>query len=56
MSSRIYNTARRGLACVAYPCIEAMRRPEVWDTHGGRNLTPFYVSKYQIEIFKIQNY
>jgi len=35
-------TARRGLACVAYPCTEAMRRPEFWDRHGGINSHVFF--------------
>ena len=42
MLSCIYNTTRRGLACVAYPYVGAMRRPEYWDRHGGTNSHVFF--------------
>ena len=40
----IYIITRRGLACVAYPCEKAMRRPEFWDRHGGTNSHVFFIS------------
>lgn len=39
-----YNTTRRGLACVAYPYLGAMRRPELEDRRGEFTPTPFFVS------------
>ena len=44
--SYMYNTTRRGLACVAYPCIEAMRRPELRDRRGGTNSHVFFLFPY----------
>jgi len=41
---RLYNIARRGLACVAYPWKEAMRRPDCRDRRGGKNSHVFFVS------------
>ena len=44
MLSRIYNITRRGLACVAYPYIEAMREPDYRDRRGGTNSHVFFIS------------
>ena len=33
---------RRGLACVAYPYLEAMRRPDCRDKREETTPTPFY--------------
>jgi hypothetical protein len=38
----MYNITRRGLACVAYPCKGAMRRPEFRDRRGGTNSHVFF--------------
>lgn len=43
--AELYNITRRGLACVAYPCEKAMRRPEFWDRRGGINSHVFFISK-----------
>ena len=40
--SCIYNTTRRGLACVAYPYLGAMRRPDCWDKREGTNSHVFF--------------
>ena len=37
------NTFRRGQACVAYPYIGAMRRPELWDGHVGTYSHVFFL-------------
>ena len=44
----LYNITRRGLACVAYPCTGAMRRPECWDRHGGIDSHVFLFPPYYI--------
>ena len=44
MLSCIYNTTRRGLACVAYPYLGAMRRPDCKDRRGGTNSHVFFIS------------
>ena len=36
--------ARRGLACVAYLYVEAMRRPEFRDKHGEIDSYAFFIS------------
>ena len=41
----IYNITRRGLACVAYPYLGAMRRPDCGDRRGGINSHVFFISK-----------
>ena len=43
-----YIITRRGLACVAYPCTEAMRRPDSWDRRGGTNSHVFFISTPKI--------
>ena len=40
----VYIIAWRGLACVAYPCLGAMRRPEVRDGREVRISHAFFVS------------
>ena len=40
----LYNITWRGLACVAYPYIGAMRRPELRDRRGGIYSHVFFVS------------
>ena len=40
----IYNITRRGLACVAYPYLGAMRRPDCGDRRGGINSHVFFIS------------
>ena len=50
MLSRIYNITRRGLACVAYPYLEAMRRPGLGGKHGGKNSHVFFYSKPKLNI------
>ena len=42
--SCLNDTTRRGLACVAYPCTGAMRRPDYGDRRGGINSHVFFVS------------
>lgn len=37
-----YIITRRGLACVAYPCKEAMREPDIRDRRGGTNSHVFF--------------
>ena len=41
------NITRRGLACVAYPCEGAMRRPELRDEREVRISHAFFVSIFQ---------
>ena len=41
-ASCIYNTTRRGLACVAYPYLGAMRRPDCRDKREGTNSHVFF--------------
>ena len=50
MLSRIYNITRRGLACVAYPYIEAMREPDYRDRRGGTNSHVFFISRPKLNI------
>ena len=38
----LYNITWRGLACVAYPYLGAMRRPEHRDRRGGINSHVFF--------------
>ena len=40
--AELYNITRRGLACVAYPCKEAMREPDIRDRRGGTNSHVFF--------------
>ena len=40
----LYNFTRRGLACVAYPYMGAMREPEYRGRHGGINSHVFFIS------------
>ena len=42
--AELYNITRRGLACVAYPCKEAMREPDIRDRRGGINSHVFFIS------------
>ena len=44
----LYNITWRGLACVAYPYLGAMRRPEHRDRRGGINSHVFFISKILI--------
>ena len=44
----LYNFTRRGLACVAYPYMGAMREPEYRDRRGGTNSHVFFVSRLKI--------
>ena len=39
----LYNITWRGLACVAYPYLGAMRRPEHRDRRGGTNSHVFFL-------------
>ncbi len=43
-----YNITRRGLAYVAYPYLEAMRRPDCEDERGGIYSHVFFVSTFLI--------
>ena len=43
--AELYNITRRGLACVAYPCKEAMREPDIRDRRGGTNSHVFFISR-----------
>ena len=40
----VYNITRRGLACVAYPYLGAMREPENRDRRGEINSHVFFIS------------
>jgi len=42
--------AWRGLACVAYSYLGAMRRPELRNKHGGNNSHVFFISKPKLNI------
>ena len=42
----LYNITWRGLACVAYPYLGAMRRPEHRDRRGGTTPTSFLFPKF----------
>ena len=44
----LYNITWRGLACVAYPYLGAMRRPEHRDRRGGINSHVFFYFKILI--------
>ena len=43
--AELYNVTRRGLACVAYPYLGAMRRPDCRERRGGINSHVFFISK-----------
>ena len=39
--------AWRGLACVAYSCMGAMRRPDSGDRHGGKTPMSFFSTNFK---------
>ena len=43
--AELYNITRRGLACVAYPYIGAMLRPDSRDRRGETNSHVFFISR-----------
>ena len=51
----MYNITRRGLACVAYPYLEAMREPDDRDRHGGIDSHVFFISHHFIIIILTLN-